>query len=357
MGRKADAGEGSGSSMRILFLVLALAFVSGCLGGSKGGGEPTADADSCATQLAPVQYYFSAGHSLVNGTVPAKGSEPGNAFSSGFLTNDLKEWLSEPVEVGIYIIGIVTLDYWAESTGSPAPLAIGGSPGEAYHFFNQFGTDRTLQPSYATEYSSVALMPGDIDHYTASLEMPPGGFFVESGDRLRVLLTDLALDGTEGSGHNILYGGETPSSISFEALCIPTVDWLPGQGGKEQDISIAANQGLLTGAIPAGDNNRADVGIIVSHATQRMTITLTQTNDRNPVKDDIDIELLDANGTVVWSIGSPYSDEAGTLWGPNLDAIGLRGEATVRVNSYSGFAYTGHVSVVQENALDNATPY
>lgn len=297
-------------------------------------------------------WYFGPGHTLSRNQ-SAAGAEPGNAFSSGFLTNDLKEWLSTPVTEGLWIQGDVTLEYWARSTGSPALLAIGGNPGEGYHFFNQFGSDRSLQPSYATEYSTVAPVPGAIDHYNETFTMPPGGFVVEAGDRLRVLLTDLALDGPDGSGHEILFGGDTPSQLRFEARCYPSFSWPQSTVLLDETITLTGNQGLLTGAIPPTEGlNLATYDLLLPAGPQRLTVTLTQTMDPNPVKDDIDIVLLEVDGANEWGIGSPYSDEQGTLWADNLASVFPRGMIQVQVNSYSGFAYQGRLLVtLQEPTL------
>ena len=340
--------------MRPLLAVTLAALVAGCLT-SGGGGNAAAAAveawDACRDSPAVAHtLYFSGGHELV-AQLPAAGAEPGNAFSSGFLTNDLKEWLSDPVAAGLWLVGDVELEYWVRSTGSPAPLAIGGDTGEGYHFFNQFGSDRSLQPGYATEYSTVAPLPGTVDHYLEALPMPEGGFIVETGDRVRVLLTDLALDSPTGSGHDILYGGDTPSQVRFTAKCFPTLAWPTSETRIDEPVSLPGNQGLLTGAVNKTEGvNLQTFRMMVPLGTQRLTVRLTQTDDATAVKDDIDIELLEVGGERVWGIGSPYSDERGTLWFDNLVATFPHREIDVQVNSYSGVGYTGHLVVTAERA-------
>ncbi|MEK6976295.1 MAG: hypothetical protein AABY18_08140 [Candidatus Thermoplasmatota archaeon] len=339
--------------MRVPVAILVAILAAGCLQSSPGpNAGAAADAWDDCRQAAPLAYtlFFASGHHLV-ASVPAAGSEPGNAFSSGFLTNDLKEWLSDPVADGLWLVGDVTLDYWVRSTGSPAPLVIGGDTGEGYHFFNQFGSDRTLQPSYATEYSTVAPMPGTVDHYTETLPMPEGGFVVEAGDRVRVLLTDLALDGPMGSGHDVLFGGETPSQVRFTAKCFPTLSWPSSTRLLDEAVSLPANQGLLTGAVPPREGSNVQTfRLTLPLDTQRLTIRLTQTDDANPVKDDIDLVLIEVDGNHTWGIGSPYSDERGVLWADNLAAAFPRRDIDVQVNSYSGLAYTGRLVVTAERA-------
>lgn len=340
--------------VRILLVLLIAAALPGCLSGNDTAPQrdPIRALDDCRNApLTEHVWYFAAGHRLAT-NLSAAGAEPGNAFSSGFLTNDLKQWLSDPVAEGLWIHGDVTLDYWVRSAGSPAPLAIGGEPGEGYHFFNQFGSDRSLQPAYATEYSTVAPMPGAVDHYTENLTMPPGGFVVEAGDRLRVLLTDLALDGPGGSGHDVLYGGDTPSQIRFFAQCFPKYSWPESTVLLDETVTLPGNQGLLTGAIPATEGvNLATYDLFLPEGTQRLTVTITQTSDANPIKDDIDLVLLQVDGSNTWGIGSPYSDEQGTLWADNLAQVFPSGMIQVQVNSYSGFAYQGRLLVTTQSPI------
>ena len=56
------------------------------------------------------------------------------------------------------------------------------------------------------------------------------------------------------------------------------------------------------------------------------------------------------SGRAVWSIGSPYSNETGTLWADNLQAVFPDGTLTVEVDSYSGVDYQGHLTVTAETA-------
>jgi hypothetical protein len=341
------------ASVRILAApaLLLLLLSAGCLDAGPTEANAAAAIDACRAAL-PVErtYYFGPALSLQETPSPA-GFAAGNSFTGGFLTNDLKEWLSAPVAAGAWIVGNVTLEFWARSTGTPAPLVIGGPPGEGYHFFNQFGSDRSFQPGYAVEYSEVLPAEGTVDHYTEQIEMPAGGFVLEAGDRVRVLLTDLAFDdGANGGGHQILFGGETPSRVTFSARCWPDLVW----GGEEvlldTAVSLPGNQGLLTGAVPASEANQATFPVTVPPGTTRLTVSLMQTDAQTTPKDDVDIQLLDRSGMPVYSIGSPYTDESGTLWLDNLQAHFPDGSLTVQVDSYSGVAYEGQLLVTRSIA-------
>lgn len=333
----------------LLPAALAVLLLAGCLGG--GSAEDRAESEVASCREAPLAehvLYFGPSLSL-QPQVPPAGSAPGNAFSSGFLTNDLKEWLSAPVADGLWLAGNVTLEFWVRSTGTPAPLVIGGPTGEGYHFFNQFGSDRTLQPSFAVEYSEVAPAAGTIDHYNETLQMPPGGFVLEAGDRVRVLLTDLAADGQDGSGHEVLFGGGTPSQVRFLARCWPGLEYTDAVVADES-FMLPGNQGLLTGAVPASPANQHTIDVQLPAGTDRLRIDLKQTADPNPAKDDIDMTLLDRAGEAVWSIGSPYSDESGTLWADNLRSVFPDGAFTIQVDSYSGAGWQGKVTVTASDA-------
>ena len=334
---------------------LAVLLVAGCFGGGPTEENAAAAIADCRAQP-PVEQRLYFGPAMgLQPELPPAGYASGNAFSSGFLTNDLKEWLSAAQPAGLWLVGNVTLEYWVRSTGSPAPLVVGGTPGEGYHFFNQFGSDRTFQPAYATEYSDAVPQEGTIDHYVETLALEPGGFVVEAGDRFRVLLTDLAFDSPSGGGHDVLFGGETPSSIAFTARCWPELVWQTEEVLLDQPVSLPANQGLLFGGFAEGrqnnEANQAQFDLVVPPGTGRLAIQIRQTSDANPVKDDIDITLLDRSGAAAWSIGSPYSDESGTLWIDNLEAKFPTGELTVQVDSYSGVAYSGHLLVTRNVAL------
>src|SRR5688572_18467169 len=238
--------------VRVLPALLSVLVLAGCF----GGHDPEADgvqaiADCRDAPATDHVLYFGPGPRLQD-SIPPAGFAPGNSFSSGFLTNDLKEWLSDPAPEGMWLVGNVTLEYWVRSTGTPAPLMTDpGAPGQGYHFFNQFGSDRSFQPASAVEFSDAFPMGGRVDHYTETLEMPQGGFVVERGDRVRVLLTDLTIeDGAGGTGHDVLFGGQTPSQVRFAAKCWKDVRWTEVEG-NQANIMLPANQGLLFGGTVA----------------------------------------------------------------------------------------------------------
>jgi hypothetical protein len=349
-------GEPWGAPWAVAVLLL-VGILAGCLSGPAPADERAIDAwKHCRAEPAKAQtLFFASGLALVPQKPTNPGAAPGNAFSSGFLTDDLKEWLSAPVTDGMWLVGDLTLEYWVRSTGSPAPLAIGGDTGEGYHFFNQVGSDRSFQPNFGREYSTAAPLPGTVDHYTETIPMPPGGFIVEAGDRVRVLLTDLAVDSLSAdgpsSGHDVLFGGDTPSQIRFTARCFPRLSWPESDTLLDEDVVLQGNQGLLTGGVPPREGfNVQTFNVTIPEGTQRVSVRITQTSDPNPVKDDIDLTLLEVDGSGNWSIGSPYASERGALWQDNLAATFPQGRIMVQVNSYSGAAYEGRVVVTAERA-------
>jgi len=163
---------------------------------------------------------------------------------------------------------------------------------------------------------------------------------------VRLLLTSLVLDDAEGSGHDILFGGETASRITYLARCYPERSWTE-TGRQESTVDLVGNQGLLTGAVPPTEGvNTKTVPFTLDADTERLTVSIAQEGGTEP-KDDIDLTIVGPDGDA-WSIGSPYADESGTLWKANLDAYLPPGDHAVRVDSYSGKAYSGTLTIVQE---------
>lgn len=337
--------------MRVLLLVLAAATLSlaGCLVGSESPDE--ADAGVAASPFCGVDgprevTLYLRDLSLVP-DLPEPGVTAGNGFDEAFLTNGLDEWTVEAAAT-FRLVGNVSLEFWTRGHAMPAPIVLGGDPGEGYHFFNQFGTSRGFVESYAIEYGAVVDDGETVRHYEETFAMPEGGVLVEAGDTVRLLLTNLVLDDpVAGRGPDILWGGDTPSALTYTAVCERTPRWAEVHQ-ERHSVSVPTNQGLLTGAVPAEEGvNHADVPFTLHADADRLTISLTQTAATNPTKDDMDLTIHDADGVEVWSIGSPYTDEVGTRWRANLDASMPPGDYVVRVNSYSGTGYEGVVTIAQ----------
>lgn len=332
--------------MRLLFLLLLVTpAMAGCL-----DGESIFSGNSLRDCKDPQEFTWYLGPDLVLQTdMPPEGRRAGNGFDEAFLTNNLDEWMGPTADRTWRIEGDVQLTFWTQGINTPAPIVIGGDPGEGYHFFNQFGTNRGFVESYAIEYAT-ALPDEEIRRYDEVFTMPEGGILVEAGDHVRLLLTNLVLDDpNSGRGPNILFGGDTPSALSYTAACEPTSRWSLVESSVST-VGIPLHQGLLTGAVPATEGlNYADVPLVLHPDTERLTIAIDGTGGLDALaKSDIDLSVLDSNGDESWSIGSPYTDEVGTRWWRTLDAVMPPGDYTVRVNSYSGHGYNGQLSVLQE---------
>ncbi len=335
--------------MRVIVLLL-IAMLAGCASEPTSPATPPPTAVTCDVHLQETTLWFGPGFTLLNQT-PAAGSVFSNGFDEAFLVDTMDEWWSAPATHAMRIVGNMTLEFWVRNSGTPAPVVLGGAPGEGYHWFNQVGTQRGFVPDYGREYAPVVPMPGSVDHYTEVISTPPGGLHVEQGDMLRVLLTSLVVDDTRSTGQEVLFGGETPSSITFSHHCMAPLDWLAIRTYNSH-FTIRGHQGLITGAVPAVPGiNYHDVDLDLLAKTQRLTISLEQGYDPNPLKDDMDISVLDADGNEVVSIGSPYADDIGTFYAANLHEMMPPGHYTVRVNSYSGHAYEGRLSIVQDVAV------
>jgi hypothetical protein len=329
--------------MRFVVALLLVAVLAGCF------EQPVQLVNCKDKSLQSVQLFLAPGPALET-VVPPGGSVRFGDFNEAFLSDSAHPFLSAPLEPGLKIEGEVLVELWVRSGGAPAPVVIGGQPQEGYHMFNQFGSDRTLQPSYAVEYADAAPQPDTVYHYLEVFPMPAGGFVVEQGDRVRLLLTSLVTSFGTDRGLEVLVGEDTPSSVRFQARCYPQRNWQQiSTDGAE--VSLAGNQGLLLGAFPPTEGfNQFTFPFTLNPQTDRLTIELRQGADSNPVKDDMDLELLDAAGNAFYSIGSPHADETGILWRDNLNAFMPPGEYAVRVNSYSGMRYQGTLTVLQEKS-------
>ncbi len=341
--------------MRLLVLLLAL-LLSGCAG-VPSTNLPAPEPVRC--EAGDTTLWFGPGHTLLP-EAPAAGSQFSNGFDEAFLVDEMDEWHSAPFVQSMRIEGNLTLEYWVRNHGTPAPVVIGGDPGEGYHWFNQIGTSGGFVPDYGREYAEATPTPGSVHHYVEVIAMPPGGLHVEDGDHLRVLLTSLVADDDQARGQEILFGGDTPSQVRFTSHCMPDLDWTELHTST-MTVRLRGNQGLITGAVPEHESNTARVGFSLEPLTQKLTIAIRQTSDPNPLKDDIDLAVLDASGQEIASIGSPYSDETGTFYAANLAHMMPPGSYTVQVNSYSGIGYEGRLTILQETATlssdgDSAQP-
>ncbi len=325
--------------------------LAGCASTSPAEpSNPDPAVRTCSDHPVATTLWLGPGFTLLNET-PEAGSVFSNGFDEAFLVDTMDEWTSAPAGAPMRLVGNLTLEFWVRNSGTPAPVVLGGAPDEGYHWFNQVGTNRGFVPDFGREYASVVPLPGSIDHYSEVISMPPGGLHVEKGDTLRVLLTSLVVDDTRSTGQEILFGGETPSSITFTHHCMASLDWQEVVH-RDAPVSIAAHQGLITGAIPPGPGiNFAEVPFDLLQQTQRLTISLTQGPDANPLKDDMDITIYDADGNAITSIGSPYADDKGTFYAANLHEMMPPGAYVVRVDSYSGHAYEGTVRILQDSAI------
>ncbi|MGB1585684.1 MAG: hypothetical protein ACPHID_01385 [Thermoplasmatota archaeon] len=325
-------------------LLLLLVPLAGCLDDPEDQGPIPSGEPACAW-TGETTLWLGPDHGLY--VAPQQdGATAGNGFAEAFLTNDLDEWTFGPFETPVRVTGNATLAFWTQGNNMPAPIVIGGGPGEGYHFFNQLGTNRGFIESYAIEYAS-AIGDATIRSYEERFVMPEGGMVLEAGDTLRLLLTNLVLDDAESQGPDILWGETYPSALRLNIECTEARTWALLEE-ESTPLSIPFHAGLLTGAVPSTAGvNYQDVPFTLGHLTDRLTIRMEQTSTTNPLKDDMDITVLDAAGQQVWSIGSPYSDEIGTRYRENLGTM-PPGAYVVRVNSYSGHAYEGRLTITQE---------
>jgi len=328
--------------MRLLFAVLLVASLAGCL-------SPVHLASCDGPQV--VTLYLNDQRGL-DVSLPSAGDSAAPDFSEGFVSDILSPWESGPMVDALLLTGDVEIEFWARNDGAVAPLGDPSNPGEGYYFFNQFGSNRSLDPGYAIEYRNSVQPPGTIEHYQETITLQPGGLTLEKDDQVKLLLTGLLVSGPN-SGHRILVGEEYPSHVTFTAVCIDQPVWQKN-ADESRSVSLPGNKGLLTGIVPASEGvNQLTHPFTLQPETDRLTISIEQFGDLNPSKDDMDLEIRGPGG-VIWEIGSPSNNENGVLWRSNLDAFMPPGEYAVVVNAYSGAAYDGMLTIAQHHAVGTA---
>jgi hypothetical protein len=290
--------------------------------------------------------YLAAGRRLADAP-GAAGSEPADQGHEAF-TEELAPWLSEPLAEGMHIAGSVTVrltfDVGGQNLFSPGP---GGTM-----LLLQFGSDRTYAPWAAAIANGNFVTAGTRHVAAVPIDLPSGGFTFEAGDRVALLVTSLVEGGTD-PGVRIHFGGDSESGVRFRASCLDARTWT-GLQDRTVPVALPGNQGLFTGVVPAEQAvNRIDVPLELEAEAARLTVELEQEGASGP-KDDMDLYLLGNAGTILWQAASPAADERMVLWPENLDRL-ASGPYRVRVESYSGVAYSGVLRIVTESVQVNAS--
>lgn len=271
-------------------------------------------------------------------SAPAAGEvalQPGTMVFAG----EVPPFLSERLEPGVRIVGPVEMELWLEGDGvSTLPRGE-----EGLHLYTLAGSNVAYLPG-GGRTDAATLTMGERLHVTHEIPVPPGGFRVEAGEQVRISLNSLLLT-SEGTGHTLLVGGGTPSQVRFAAECVDPIDYrILDQ--QDLDVVIPGNTALWTGIVPNEPGlNRFEGTFELRPDTHRLTIDL-RGSGLTP-KGDMDLHLMDAGG-VVWQATSPQQDETLIMWRENLHRMAPPGTYTVRVDSYSGIAYDGTVSILQE---------
>lgn len=295
-----------------------------------------------------VTLYLGPDRTLVP-TLPAAGVERSDGFREGFLTNGAVPWTSQPWNGSVRITSDVHLELYARSTGSPGYPA-SNQPGQAFRFFNQFGSDRFPGAATAADYTPLVQPPGIQWTANQTFVLPKGGIVLERGDNATLLLAGLSPD-----GEDILYGGDTPSRLTFEATCVPDRAWALLHYLRFP-VNLEGNQAGPTGAIPPVEGfNTLTVPFTLENGTQRLRVFLRGDFADAEPKDDLDMRLVAPDGTVLVEPSTPYTDESLALWPDNLAAFLPEGDYAIRIDSYSGLRYAGELDIAFE-AVDLGTP-
>lgn len=329
-----------------LFLLVVLTAVAGCAGPVQPPPRPP-EPTGCAAQPAVLHTFHLAPGLMLDTTPPAAGSAPGNGFEEAFVTNTMDVWTSAPLAEGLHVAGAITIEAWIDVRGPPtAPEP--GTSGEGRLLVHQVGSDRAFLPGAAAVSRPLSDPPGLV-HVNHTIEPAPGGFTFEAGDRVRLLLSALAMETADGPATVVHFGGDRPSQVRFMATCVPPAEWMIHRYIR-QPVVVTANQGGPLGLPPAGCEDvvgqqacvsQVDLPFTLENGTERLRLFLrTQQADREP-KGDMDLQLLDSAGTVLYEAGSPLVNETIVLWPANLAAMAPPGPYIARANLYGGAAYSG----------------
>lgn len=319
--------------------ILALALLvplAGCASGPAGPTTPAPPPHAhCEDQpFVPRTWFLAAGHALANAS-GAAGEEPGDDAREAFVAEP-RPWDSAPLAEGIELNGSFAFDLWVRVDG--APLAAPPTP-SMDAFVVQAGSSRALSSGAASAPAPAAAPPGTVVHLNLTLGLPPGGFVIEQGERVRLLVTSLVAGGT-----TVLVGGGTPSQVRVAARCSEPRDWVEKRT-LAFPVLLPASQGSLTHAVPPQEGvNRLTVPFDLEAGTARLSVLLRAPAGR--VKGDMDLTLLDADGTALYQAASPFANETMVLWPGNVAALLHEGgHYSVRVDSYSGTNYSGRLTI------------
>lgn len=326
--------------------ILGFSLLAGC---TESPPMPTTSAAPhvhCEDQpFTPRVLYLAEGHRLANASGAAS-STPGNDVRETFVAEP-QPWDSEPLAEGLQMNGTVEFELWVRIDGA-APVS--SQPGSSLRFILQAGSDRALSSGTASEEGPAFAPPGTIVHLNLSLPLPEGGFTVEAGQSVRMLAASLVA-GSQGT--TVLHGGDTPSQMRFQARCSEGREWL-----LRRDLAfpviLPSNQGSFTQAVPPQEGvNRMTAEFDLEEGTDRLTISLRQAS--NPrIKSDMDVTLLDGQGTVLYEAYSPFANETIVLWPENVAALlQTGGHYVVIVDSYSGNNYSGKLTIRMEETEEH----
>lgn len=275
------------------------------------------------------------------------GSEMANQGHEAFTEEEVP-WLSEPLAEGMHVSGPVvvrlTLDVEGQNPFNPDP--------NGAMLLIHFGSDRTYAPWTAGVANGNLVMVGTHHVAAVPIELPPGGFTFEAGDRVALLVTSL-VEGATAPGVRIHFGGDSGSGVSFFSSCLDERAWTTLED-RTVGVALPGHQGLFVDAVAVQGVNRIDVPLELEEDAARLTVELEQESASGP-KDDMDLYLLGDNGIILWRAASSAADERMVLWPENLEPL-PPGPYRVRVESYSGLAYSGVLRIVTEASGEPAPP-
>lgn len=250
---------------------------------------------------------------------------------NAYVNEDLAIWSSAPLDSS-FVATSARLTVFYDVAAPVADPFVTGQPPDGRLFVFWLGVSGVL-PGYAQTFDDALLVPGQTYEAEVELPLPEGGLVLTPGRSVDLL--PIATASQQDDDLRLLVDHDsTPSRVELsgyvpaQTIAEPVPDEL-----KNDTVTIPGNGGLFTGATEGDDSqHREPVPLAANTTYLRIEVRFLETTGP---KADLDLWLLDPEGSEVASSTTPFQSETIELWPPNLADVEA-GEYTALINAYSG---------------------
>jgi len=318
--------------MRGPSVLLAAILLAGCAGVATDTSSSAPSPPACGDEPPHTMALALGPMHLLSNATSAAGTADLNQGHDAYV-GDVQPWLSAPLATGAHVLN-ASLSIRVQGMGPLLP------PEATAPLYVQAGSDAALASADAVGQWSTGASDMGWEGYLSILK---GGFDVEAGQRVQLLVTSL-IEGVPDPARVVL-GNQ--SVLTLTTVCAPAREFLVAHDLKTP-VLLPASQGSFTHTVPPQEGvNRQTVPFDLPNGTSRLRIFLREPHPPK-VKGDVDVTLLDATGKTVAVAGSPAPNETLILGPANLAALAPPGHYQVRVDSYSATNYAGTLDIVLE---------